>query len=126
MDPKLTHIFCNIEQEPRSDLCRDICHRVLLREKRYRQIKLFGYTIIGVISFAIIIPAGVGISKHLQTIIVSSDGIIAGYLRDVSLALVQSEHILETLALIFMIPLIAWAIRRSYQQIHRVRVIHVH
>lgn len=56
MEQKLVKVFCGIKCEPRSDLCGDILLTINRREKRTALIKLWGFSIVGVVSLFTFLP----------------------------------------------------------------------
>jgi predicted nucleic acid-binding Zn ribbon protein len=124
MDPKLTKIFCDFQIEPRPHLCADICHVIVLREKRDRQIKFFGYTIIATVSLVAIVPASISLVNqlgqsgfgHYASLAASDAGILTGYWKQFAVILVESIPGVS-LALVLGITLVlGWSARNAIKQ----------
>lgn len=124
MDPKLTKIFCDFQVEPRSHLCADICHVIVLREKRSRHIKLFGYTIIATVSLIAIIPASISLIHQLgqsgfgqyASLAVSDAGALTGYWKQFAVTLAESVPGVSLALVLGTILLLGWSTRNAIQQ----------
>ena len=124
MDPKLTKIFCDFQVEPRPHLCADICHVIVLREKRSRHIKLFGYTIIATISLITIIPASISLVQQLgqsgfgqyASLAVSDAGALTGYWKQFAVTLAESIPGVSLALVLGTILLLGWSARNAIQQ----------
>lgn len=124
MDQKLTKIFCDFQVEPRPHLCADICHVIVLREKRSRHIKFFGYTIIATISLITIIPASVSLVHQLgqsgfgqyASLAVSDAGALTGYWKQFVVTLAESIPGVSLALVLGTILLLGWSSRNAIQQ----------
>lgn len=124
MDPKLTKIFCDFQVEPRPHLCADICHVIVLREKRSRHIKLFGYTIIATISLVAIVPASISLVHQLgqsgfgqyASLAVSDAGALTGYWKQFAVTLAESIPGVSLALVLGTILVLGWSTRNAIKQ----------
>ncbi len=124
MDPKLIKIFCDSQVEPRHHLCADICHVILLREKRDRHIKLFGYSIIATISLIAIIPATTSLVHQFgqsgfgqyASLAISDAGALTGYWRQFTVTLVESIPGASLALVLGTVLILGWSTRNAIQQ----------
>ncbi len=110
--------------EPRPQLCRDICHTIELREKRSRQIKLFGYSIIATVSLIAIIPATTSLVHQLgqsgfgqyASLALSDTGALTGYWKQFGITLVESIPGLSLALVLGTMLILGWSARNALKQ----------
>ncbi len=124
MDPKLTKIFCDFQVEPRQYLCADICHVIVLREKRSRHIKFFGYTIIAITALIAIVPTSISLVHQLgqsgfgqyASLVVSDAGALTGYWKQFAVTLAESIPGVSLALVLGIILILGWSARNAIQQ----------
>jgi predicted nucleic acid-binding Zn ribbon protein len=125
MDPKIKHIFCNIQIEPRPHLCEDICRVIVLREKRSRMIRFSGYSIITITSLAAIVPATLSLFHQFgqsgftqyASLVISDSGILAGYWKQFAVTLVESIPGVSLAVVLVVLLVLVWSARSAIRQI---------
>lgn len=124
MDKNLTRIFCNLKITPRDHLAADICHVIILREKRSRHIKLSGYSIVAIVSLAAIIPATISLVDQFgqsgftqyASLAISDGGILAGYWKQFAVTLAESIPGMSLAAVLGTALLLGWSSRNIIRQ----------
>jgi hypothetical protein len=124
MDKNLTRIFCNLQVTPRDHLAADICHVIVLREKRSRHIKLSGYSIIAVVSLAAIIPATISLVDQFgqsgftqyASLAISDGNVLAGYWKQFAVTLVESIPGISLSIVLGTVLVLGWSSRNAIRQ----------
>jgi predicted nucleic acid-binding Zn ribbon protein len=134
MNPQLTKIFCSLEVEPRQHLCQDICHVIELREKRARNTKLIGYSVLAVLSIIIIVPATTSLVHQFgnsafgqyASLVFSDAGVLAGYWKQFGITLIESVPIFSLTVVLGMVLMLGWSTRRILRQTKRLSLSVIH
>ena len=109
MEQKLVKIFQKTKYEPAPDLADNILRALLVRQKHQAQLKLWIFALVGIISFAGLVPAlktlstdfaQSGFSEYFSLIFGS--GSILSYWKELFLSLAES---LPTMSIIFTLSL---------------------
>ncbi len=117
--------------QPTNDLAADILRVVALRKKRTLQMRVSGYAIISITSFAAIIPATVGIFRQLATTgffrylsLATSDGpALAGYWKQFAITLVEALPVASLTILLALVFVFGWSLRKTTRNTYALNLV---
>ena len=134
MNPQLTKIFCSLEVEPRQYLCKDICHVIILREKRSRNIKLIGYSLFATLSIVAIVPAVISLVHQVNSsafgqyasLAFSDTRVLTEYWKQFGITLIESIPVFSLALVLGTILILGWSTRSMLRQTKRLSLSIIH
>jgi hypothetical protein len=125
MQDKLVKIFQKAKYEPESDLSENIWRKIITRDKKMTQIKLWAFSFFGLISLAGLVPALKVLTSDLTqsgfseyfSLIFSDTGVILSSWKELFFSLAESLPIVSITATLLLLFVCFLSLRYLMKQI---------